>query len=439
MTPHDTTTPGADITTSRTAEPPKSVLVIGGGLIGLSCAYFLRAEGLDVTVLDSGSVGGGASRGNLGEVVPTQVTPLSTPGILRDSIGSVFKPDSALYMHPQVSPEMLRFLLRFTRSTRSENFRRAVADLQAFSHNTLTLFEKMQSDGLRLDVNTEGFLFVFKALAAAQASLASQAAVTGANAEVLTAEHIRSLEPNLSDKVAAGYLLKNHWSINPNAFIDGLAGILRRESVSIVESVATTRIETDDRSVKVHTSNGTFEAETCVIAAGIYTRDLCRMLGIDLDIVAGKGYSFSINLPHPLTRTLQFADVHVVATPMGTDVRVAGTMELDRHRERFNPGRVASIVTAAAPYLDGVDWNSRRNEWVGPRPMTGDGMPIIGPLPGHPRVIVSSGHNMHGLTLAPATGRMVADLVATGGAGAHGNPFDPSRAGRSRRWNRNRT
>lgn len=424
---------------ARTDGTPKSVLVIGGGLIGLSCAYFLRARGLEVTVLESGSVGGGASRGNLGEVVPTQVTPLSTPGILRESIGSVFKPDSALYMHPQVSPAMMRFLLRFMRSTRSQNFRRAVADLQAFSNDTLALFENMRSEGLRLDVNTEGFLFVFKTLAAAQASLASQAAVTGADAEILSAGQVRSLEPNLSDEVAAGYLLKNHWSINPNAFIDGLAGMLRNQSVSIVESVATTKIETDDRSVKVHTSNGTFEADTCVVAAGIYSRDLCRMLGIDLDIFAGKGYSFSIELPHPLTRTLQFADVHVVATPMGTDVRVAGTMELDRHRERFNPGRIASMVAAVGPYLDGVDWSSRRNEWVGPRPMTGDGMPIIGPLPGHPRVIVSSGHNMHGLTLAPATGRMVAELVATGGAGVQGNPFDPARAGRSRRWNRKGT
>jgi len=421
---------------SGTDGSPKSVVVIGGGLIGLCCAYFLRARGLDVTVLESGSIGGGSSRGNLGEVVPTQVVPLSTPGILGESARSIFRPDSALYMHPQVSPELIRFMLRFMRGTRPQNFQQAVADLQNFSRDTLELFKEMQRDGLQLDANTDGFLFVFKTLAAAQTSLANQTAITGTQAEVLSGDEVRALEPNLSDNVAAGYLLKDNWSINPGAFVDGLAEKLRNESVTIIESVATTKIENDARSVKVQTTEGTFTADTCVIAAGIYTRDLCRPLGVDLDIVAGKGYSFSVDLPRPLTRTLQFADVHVVATPMGGEVRVAGTMELDRHREQFNPGRIKSIVAAADPYLNGVDWNARRNEWVGARPMTGDGMPIIGPLPGHPRVIVASGHNMHGVTLAPVTGRMVAEIVANDAVALQSNPFDPAAAGRAKRWKR---
>ncbi len=413
-----------------------SVLIVGGGLIGLCCAYFLRARGTDVTILEAGTVGGGASRGNCGEIVPTFVTPLSTPGIVRASALSVFKSDSALFMHPQMSPEMIRFLTRFVRSTRPRTFRQSVAALQSLSRDTFKLFEQMERDGVAVDRNTQGFLYTFRSLTAAQESLAAQKAITGIEAEILSGDEVRAMEPNLSANIVAGYLLNDQWSLDPSAFVDRLAERLRADSVCVIESARATSVQTDEHSVKVHTTRGTYEATTCVVAAGVWSRDLCRSLGVDLDIVAGKGYSFNVDLAHPLTHTTQFADVHVVATPMGDQVRIAGMMELDRRREHFNPGRIRTIIAAARPYLSDVDWETVRNEWVGPRPMTGDGMPIIGPLPMRPRVIVAAGHNMHGLTLGPVTGRMVARLVTEPNAVAGASPFDPSLNRRARPWSR---
>ncbi len=422
--------------TSHDAGIPSTVLVVGGGLIGLCCAHFLHEQGANVTVLEAGSVGGGASRGNLGEIVPNLVAPLSAPGILRESALSVFKPDSAVFVHPRLSREMARFLVRFVRSTRSRTFRRSAAQLQALARDTFELFDELDRGGPPLGRNTRGFLYTFRTLAAAQQSLSAQHAIAGTHAELLSGREARALEPNLSEYVTAGYVLKDQWSLDPGAFVDKLTERLRRNSVAIVESARATSIRTDKNSVQVNTNNGTHEAETCVVAAGVWSRDLCRSLGLDLDLVAGKGYSFTVDLPYLLTRTVQFTDAHVVATPMGEQVRVAGTMELDRRRDHFSPGRITSIINAADPYLTGVDWSTRTNEWVGPRPMTGDGMPVIGRLPGEPRVVVAAGHNMHGLTLAPVTGRLVAQLMADPDASALHNPFDPSLHRRARRWRR---
>ena len=416
---------------------PESVVVVGGGLIGLCCAYFLRQQGLEVTVVESGAVGGGSSRGNCGEIVPDLVTPLSTPGIIRDSVKSFLNPNSALFVHPQLSLEMFHYLRRFTLSTRSTVFEKAVGQLQTFARDSFALFEKMESDGVTLDRNSEGFLYVFATRDAAEKSLRNQAALTGVRADLLSGDDVRALEPAISDTVKAGFVLGNQWAIDPSEFVDNLAASLRASSVSIVESARATSIGSNDDSVWVHTSNGTFAADACVVAAGVWSRDLCRTVGVDLDIVPGKGYSFNVDIPDNLTHTTQFADVHVVATPMGPDVRIAGTMELDRRREHFSPGRIRSIVAAVTPYLADTDWGSIRNEWVGARPMTGDGMPIIGRIGGaSSRVVVAAGHNMHGLTLGPVTGRMVAQIVTEPSNPQAINPFDPSANGRSRRWKR---
>jgi D-amino-acid dehydrogenase len=117
----------------------------------------------------------------------------------------------------------------------------------------------------------------------------------------------------------------------------------------------------------------------------------------------------------------------VVATPIGGRLRIAGTMELDGSFDRMNRRRIEAMVSAAQPWFRGVDWARRTDEWVAPRPMTPDGLPLIGALPGHPRLFVASGHNMLGLTLAPSTGRVIADLVTFGETSVDIAPFSPAR------------
>jgi D-amino-acid dehydrogenase len=141
----------------------------------------------------------------------------------------------------------------------------------------------------------------------------------------------------------------------------------------------------------------------------------------------GKGYSFSVLPPSMPRRVVNFNDAHVVATPMGGRLRIAGTMQFDGSVDGIDQRRVRAIVRAVRPLLLGIDWEARSDVWGGPRPMTPDGLPFIGQMPGSSRVVVATGHNMLGLTLAPATGRVIADLVMTGRAGIDVAPFSVGR------------
>lgn len=134
-------------------------------------------------------------------------------------------------------------------------------------------------------------------------------------------------------------------------------------------------------------------------------------MGRRLDLFPGKGYSFSVDFADPPSRLIKLEQARVAITPMNGRVRIAGTMEFDRDHDRLNNSRIEAIVRAAHPYLRGVDWTTRRQEWVGARPMTPDGLPLIGPLPGTRSIHLATGHNMLGLTLGPATGALITDMI----------------------------
>ena len=164
-----------------------------------------------------------------------------------------------------------------------------------------------------------------------------------------------------------------------------------------------------------------------VVAAGVWTRDLVAPMGVKLQMQAGKGYSFALHPERMPTRMLELPDAHVVATPLGDRLRIAGTMEFDGTTDRFRPERIQAIVRRLGPMLRDVDLSHRTEEWMGPRPMTPDGLPILGPLAMHPRVVLATGHNMLGVTLGPVTGSVIGDLVCGDGPGIDLSPFAPAR------------
>jgi len=164
-----------------------------------------------------------------------------------------------------------------------------------------------------------------------------------------------------------------------------------------------------------------------VVAAGVWTRDLVAPLGVKLTMHAGKGYSFALHPARMPERVLSLSGAHVMASPLGDRLRVAGTMEFDGTTDRFHPERIQAIVRGLAPMLRDVDLSDRSEEWVGPRPMTPDGLPVLGPIAAHPRVVLATGHNMLGVTLGPVTGDVVAGLVCAGEPGIDLAPFAPER------------
>lgn len=400
--------------------------------MGLSCAWFLRVAGADVVVLERGSVGGGASRGNAGEICPSMADPLPAPGMIGHAFANLFRREAALFVHPAYVPRMAGFLARFALASTRAAYERGLAAMAQLGRGVFEAYDELAAAGIGAFAEREGYMFCFASAESARQSRrafvrSAELGVASPPGPILDAEEAAELEPLLSPVVRGAFLVPNERWIDPSRFVDDLARGLRDAGVQILEAARVTALREVGRTVVVMSDRGEIGASAVVIAAGIWSRGLCASLGVRLPMQPGKGYSFSVLPPSMPRRVVNFNDAHVVATPMGGRLRIAGTMQFDGSVDGIDQRRVRAIVRAVRPLLLGIDWEARSDVWGGPRPMTPDGLPIIGPLPGSSRVVVATGHNMLGLTLAPATGRVIADLVMTGSAGIDVAPFSVGR------------
>lgn len=389
-----------------------SVVLIGGGAIGLATAYALIRSGREVTIVDRSALASGAARGNAGEVCPTELSPLAAPGVLTVAVKNSYRRDSALYVHPAAVPRIAPFLGHLLSRSTAATFTRGVAALIDFGRPTFALFEEMERDGIHVGLRKAPYVNAYSTRALARARRDYKVRTYPYEVgELLTGAELRAIEPALSERVEAGFLTHGQAHLDPVTYLDSLIEWLRRNGLRALDGAHVTGIREDADGVRVATSRGSVTADQLVITAGAGSRAIGRLVGVNLPIVAGKGYSFTLPPDVRLTHVVKLDEAYVAVVPMDRGVRVAGTMEFDHDAERFNHKRVRAIVAAARPYLRGVDWEQRTHEWVGPRPMTSDGLPIIDRIPGSGRSYVASGHNMLGLLLSPATGRAVADLL----------------------------
>lgn len=391
------------------------VVVVGGGVVGLCTAYFLRKGGADVTVLERDRIGSGASLGNAGEICPVLTTPIASPGILLTAVKNLYRKDSALYIHPAAIPAYSRFLLSLARRSNTRDYRLGAALLRRFGEPTFQLFDELAGDGVDAELVKDDYLYVYPTEDLTRRRMAQLASIHGPSFRTSPAplgrSELAALEPGLGTRARSGFLVHNQAHLNPDALVAGLAAVLRDNGVSIDEGARVTAIREAGKQVAVHSSRGTALGDAVVVAAGAGSASIVRHLGVRLPIRAGKGYSFTIAPPQPIRRVIKLEEAHVGVIPLSSGVRLAGTMEFDSDVDRFNARRIEAVIEAARPYLPGVSWEARTREWVGARPMTPDGLPWIGRLPRHPRVLVAAGHNMLGVMLAPATGKAVADLL----------------------------
>lgn len=410
------------------AELP-SVVVVGGGLVGLCSAYYLAKAGASVKVLERGKVGGGASRFNAGEIT-TRVSPLPGPGIVRKVAGTVFRSDGAIRIAPPQALRGIRFFSRFLRNCTHTTYDARLAALVDLSRPTFGLFDDLAAAGIATDMRTNGYLVCAASRQAAEEARQHYLdARYGASppGPLLDRDALREFEPALSEAAVWGFVRHDERWMNANWFVERMAEALREMGVEIVEDAAATTIETLPTEVRVHSGAGAFRADSVVIAAGFWSDRICRTLGVPLGMQPGKGYSFTIGVKTMPQRLIAFADEYVVATPTGERLRIGGTMEFDGTTAVFNPRRIEPMIRVIRDFFPGVDWNDIADRWVAPRPMTPDGLPYIGRLEKAPRVVVATGHNMLGLTLGPATGTVVADLVLGREPAVDLTLFDPHR------------
>ncbi|MHB8339783.1 MAG: NAD(P)/FAD-dependent oxidoreductase [Mycobacteriales bacterium] len=395
------------------------VVVVGGGVVGLAAAYYLVRGGAQVTVVDSGRVGHAASWGNAGWVAPSLSGPVPGPGVLRYAARSAFHPDSAAYFRPRIDAGLLPWTVRFIRSCNHRHYTEGLEATARLAARTMGLFDGLAADGVTFDMWAAGLSFLALSTEAAQAELDLLAPLRRFGyrlPERLTeGSALRERYPVLSRAVAAGFQVTGERHVDPRTLTAGLAGWLVGAGARVVENTSVSSFPRGDaRVTAVETNAGAFPADAVVLAAGAWTGRLLRRLGVRLPLQGGKGYSFSVQLADPPSTPLYLLEAKMGVTPLGGRVRFAGTMEIAGLDNRLDPRRLAAMTRNAQHYV--VDWpaDTLAEQWAGLRPMTGDGLPVIGPAPGVPNVFIATGHAMLGVTLAPATGEALSRLVLNG-------------------------
>lgn len=394
------------------------VVVVGGGLIGLSTAYALSQRDFDVAVLERDTIGSGASRGNAGLLSPGIATPLASIELIRSAVWNMYRGDSSLYLHPSAVPTFGAFLGRIAWNSRSRSFAAATQELRNLRGDAMAGFDRL-SDDIGVRPVFDDYLYVFRSQdladqrAEEMAESIDRSQVAGRVTKLL-ADECHELEPCLGGAVQGGFLLSGQAYIDPVRFVEALAAHLIDRGVGLYQGARVTALARAPHGdgVRVHSYKGTFEADKAIVCAGVGTRALLKSLGLKLPILSGKGYSFSVRPMVLPSRVIRVEEAHVSLLPREGDLRIAGTMEFDSNVDRFNKKRIDEIVRAVAPYLTGVDLELRYDEWMGQRPVTPDGLPCIGPIPGFDSVLVGSGHNMLGLMLAPLTGEILAQMAS---------------------------
>lgn len=398
-------------------------------MVGLSTAWFLQREGVRVTVIDRGGVAAGSSWGNAGWLAPSLTLPLPDPAILAGGIKATLSPSSPVYIPMTTNPRLLTFLADFTRHCTPAKWKSAMAVFNQANALALEAFDELEGLG-EPTKPADPFLAAFASESERQklidefdhvAELGQRTAYS-----LLDGEAIHALAPFLGEAVTCGVQLTDQRFINPGRFVHALADAVRERGGEIVGGDVRD-IRDAGSGVELEIKGGEpLQADAVVIATGTWLGSLARGVGVSTIVQAGRGYSFTVQPEHMPVAPVYFPAQRVAATPLGDGLRVAGMMEFRKPDAPLDRRRIKAIVDAATPMLTGVDWDARTDEWVGSRPCTADGLPLVGRTKS-PRVFVSGGHGMWGIALGPLSGKLLAAQIARGENAGLLSSFDPLR------------
>ena len=398
------------------------MVVVGGGAIGVSVAYELARRGLRTTLLERSTLAAGCSSGNAGLVCPSHSYPLATPATLREGVRSLLRRESALSLRPR--PSTLAWLARFAAACRSNRAERAAEAVRSLSLASLELHAELAPLGTGFE--RRGILSVYET-EARFAGDRREAVRSGLPAQVLSADEARALEPALRGSIVGGIFFPNEAHVDPLRYVRALGEAAAAAGADINTDVEVRSLALSDGRVTLETGKGRLRPDIVAVAAGVWTAPLARGVGVHVPLTGGKGYHVDFapqpDDPHV---PIMIQGARSAVTPLTGRLRVAGTLEVAGFDLRLNTARVDALRRGAARVL-GHDDRSVIDVWAGLRPCAPDGLPVIGRPTALPGLILATGHAMKGISLAPVTGRLVAELVA-GEAPSHDlAPFSPDR------------
>ncbi len=408
------------------------VLVIGGGVIGVATALELARRGASVGVADRGEVGTGCSFGNAGWLTPSLATPLPAPGILPTALKWMLDPESPLYIRPAPSLTLMRWLVRFALSTGRARFERATEALVALSKWSLDAYAALDRElGGSFGFERRGLVVLAQSpsgldYARGEVELVARLGVRG---EVLDAEGVRAREPAIRGAVSGGAFFPDEAHVEPFDVVTAMAAAAERLGATLLPGAEVFEFVTSGSRIEsVRTTRGRLRADRYVLATGAWSMGLARQLDLELPVLGGKGYALIVRPFDPAPRVpIKVVERRIAITPRRDSVRLSGTLELVDGDLGISPRRVDAILRGSREVLSLPERPEVVEVWRGLRPCTPDGVPVIGVAPRYSNLVLATGHQMLGLHTAPATGRLVADIVTGTAPIFDPTPFRPDR------------
>jgi len=397
-------------------------VVVGAGLVGLSVAWFLQEHGEQVTVVDRSGVAAGASWGNAGWLSPGLASPLPEPAVLRYGLKALLDPGAALSVPARLDPSLWAFLLRFARNCTPARWDRAMNALAEVNGASLDAYDELSRAGVNSPVTEAPIMAAFTGQPAARPLLHELDAMGAPHIVHNDASH-----PSLTTRVGCVVEITGQRYIDPGGYTAALAEAVTARGGIIRPGFTVARLRHTADQIMVEPAAGEPEpAGAVVLATGAWLDKLAAPYGVRRRVRAGRGYSFDVATSEPVTTPVYFPVQRVACTPYQGRLRVAGTMEFRGPDEPPAAARFRAIVGSVQDLLSGADWGSATRHWAGPRPVTADGLPLIGAT-SDPRVFVAGGHGMWGITLGPVTGMLLAERIVTGKDPRAIRPFNPLR------------
>lgn len=392
-------------------------IVVGGGVIGAACAHYLAASGWSVQIVEQGRFGGGCSHGNCGLIVPSHVLPLAEPGAVRSAWQSLFDKDASFAIQPRLDPALWLWLGRFALQCNRRSMLEAGRARQALLQSSRRLWEQLiETEPLACEWEHRGLLCVYRSPEAMEdftrvdQLLRDEFQVA---AERWEPDELLQREPALRPGLAGGWYYPDEAHLRPDRLLASWRTQLEERGVVVLEQCRFQGfLQKGGRAQAAVTDQGDLPAHAFVVATGALTPKLHKQLGCRVPIQPGKGYSLTMPRPGRCpTMPLIFPETRVAVTPLQSGYRLGSTMELAGYDATLNRERLHLLKKGAEPYLCEPYSEPVEEEWFGWRPMTHDGVPVIDRAPRMENVILAAGHNMEGVSMAPATGKLVAELL----------------------------
>ena len=399
--------------------PHSDVIIIGGGAIGLSSAYYINRMGYEVTVIDNNTPDqyDSCSWGSSGMIVPSHIVPLAAPGVIKQGLKWLLDPESPFSIEFKPTFEMISWLWKFRKAANSKHVKHGADLLRQLSMHSRSLYLELD-ETMDFGLETNGILMLCNREDTLKEELAVSAMARdiGMTAEDLNPSEVNKLETGMLTDIAGGVHYPMDCHVNPVSYLFEMKKVLLESNVKIIHETKVEGLSIENgKVISVTTGKNTWTGKNFVLSAGSFSAELVNKIKLKIPLMAGKGYSVTMESPpqKPAIPAI-LVEARIASTPMGHTWRFGGTMTVTQGSRLINQRKLNAMLRNVKNYYPEYDlsWTESLNPWVGLRPLSADGLPYIGAFQEYPNLFAATGHAMLGVSLAPLTGYLISQIIA---------------------------